>query len=189
MQAFEPTFYDQHSLALILGSFPSRHSRQYHFYYQHPKNRFWKILESLFKIPLCENLNSKESIDRQKAFLKDKKIVVWDTIISCNAPNSSDSDLREIQINHGVMDLLKSTAIEAIFLNGSKAKESFHQLCKKHQKELLEIEGIEQKKHFELQIQHRVIKVYPLLSTSPANARYSLEALIQNWQIIKQYIP
>lgn len=188
MHAFEPTFYDKNSLALILGSFPSKHSRQYNFYYQHPRNRFWKILESLFGIPLCKNLNSKENINRQKAFLKDKKIVVWDTIFSCNAPNSSDSNLREIQINNGVLDILESTAIQAIFLNGSKARELFDKLCKKHQKELLAIEGIDEKKHFELKIQHRVIKVYPLLSTSPANVKYNLESLIQNWQIIKQYI-
>ena len=39
---FEPV-YDENSRILILGSFPSVKSRENHFYYGHPQNRFWKV--------------------------------------------------------------------------------------------------------------------------------------------------
>lgn len=35
--------YDEHSEVLILGTFPSVKSRENHFYYGHPRNRFWKV--------------------------------------------------------------------------------------------------------------------------------------------------
>ena len=35
---------------LILGSFPSVKSRENMFFYMHPQNRFWKILEMRSKI-------------------------------------------------------------------------------------------------------------------------------------------
>lgn len=45
---FEP-FFDENSKVLILGSFPSIKSREENFYYQHSKNRFWRIFEILFE--------------------------------------------------------------------------------------------------------------------------------------------
>ncbi len=40
---FEPVF-DGNSEVLILGTFPSVKSRENHFYYGHPQNRFWRVL-------------------------------------------------------------------------------------------------------------------------------------------------
>ena len=40
---FEPVF-DENSKILILGTFPSVKSRENHFYYGHPQNRFWKVM-------------------------------------------------------------------------------------------------------------------------------------------------
>ena len=40
--------YNEQSKILILGSFPSVKSREICFYYGHPQNRFWKILENIF---------------------------------------------------------------------------------------------------------------------------------------------
>ena len=38
--SFEPV-YNEHSRALILGTWPSPKSREMAFYYGHPQNRFW----------------------------------------------------------------------------------------------------------------------------------------------------
>lgn len=58
---FEPV-YDKHSKILILGSFPSVKSRENHFYYGHPQNRFWKVLAATMdeSVPTTieENLSS-----------------------------------------------------------------------------------------------------------------------------------
>ena len=44
--SFEPVF-DGNSEVLILGTFPSVKSRENHFYYGHPQNRFWKVLAAV----------------------------------------------------------------------------------------------------------------------------------------------
>ena len=41
--------YNEHSQILILGSMPSKKSREAKFYYAHPQNRFWRILAKLFQ--------------------------------------------------------------------------------------------------------------------------------------------
>ena len=40
---------DEGSRTLILGSFPSVKSREAAFFYGHPQNRFWKVLELIFE--------------------------------------------------------------------------------------------------------------------------------------------
>lgn len=43
---FEPVF-NEGSRILILGTFPSVKSRETHFFYGHPQNRFWKVMAAL----------------------------------------------------------------------------------------------------------------------------------------------
>ena len=40
--------WDGESRALILGSMPSPKSRAAAFYYMHPQNRFWPVMQALF---------------------------------------------------------------------------------------------------------------------------------------------
>lgn len=82
---FKP-FFDKDSKILILGSFPSVKSREDGFYYQHPRNRFWPILETLFDTRL-------ENITKQQAFLKEKNIAIWDVLQSCKIKNSDDKTI------------------------------------------------------------------------------------------------
>ena len=49
--SFAPV-YDDHSRALILGTWPSPKSREMAFYYGHPQNRFWPLLAALTGEPL-----------------------------------------------------------------------------------------------------------------------------------------
>lgn len=53
---------DGHSRVLILGSLPSVKSRENHFYYGHPQNRFWKVLAGVCQaeVPV--------SVEEKKAF-------------------------------------------------------------------------------------------------------------------------
>ena len=58
-----PPVFDSSSRILILGSFPSVKSREGHFFYHHPQNRFWKTLAGVLKSPVPI------SIDEKKEFL------------------------------------------------------------------------------------------------------------------------
>lgn len=113
---FKP-FFDKDSKILILGSFPSVKSRQYGFYYQHPRNRFWPILETLFNVKL-------ENITKQQAFLRKKHIALWDVLQSCKIKNSDDKTISYAKAND--LNLILSQAkIQAIFTTGQSAYKFF----------------------------------------------------------------
>ena len=149
--------YNQDSRILILGSFPSVKSRQAQFFYHHPQNRFWRVLENLYQV---ERL---ETIEDKKNFLLEHHIALWDVIESCKIKGSSDSSIKDVKIND-IQKLIKESHIHKIYTNGQKA----HQLYQKYCLEITQLEDI------------------CLPSTSPANATYSLEKLLLSWQIVLQ---
>ena len=46
---YEPV-YSASSKILILGTIPSPTSRENGFYYMHPQNRFWLIMQKIFDV-------------------------------------------------------------------------------------------------------------------------------------------
>lgn len=106
---FKPVFNSK-SKVLILGSFPSVKSREESFYYAHPQNRFWKVLENIFE----------EKIANKEEFLLKHNIALWDVIQSCEIKGSSDSSIKNVKVND-IKNLIKNTDITVILLNGNKA--------------------------------------------------------------------
>lgn len=147
--------YDHNSQVLILGSFPSVKSRQAQFFYHHPQNRFWKTLSSLFQE------DTPKTIEDKKEFLLKHRIAVWDVIESCEIVSSSDSSIQSVKVND-ISKILSQTSIKQIYTNGQKS----HQLYQKYCLPITKQEDI------------------CLPSSSPANAQYSLDKLIQEWSII-----
>lgn len=147
-----PPVYDKHSKILILGTFPSVKSREGDFYYHHPQNRFWKLLSRLFKEELPQ------SIPEKKQMLLTHQTALWDVVKSCDIVGSSDASIRNILPND-LSVILERCRIEQIFTNGNKAQELYMQLCyPKTGRESIR-----------------------LPSTSPANAAYSLDQLVNIW--------
>lgn len=151
IHTFEPV-YDEKSKILILGTFPSVKSRESGFYYQHPQNRFWKVISALAGRP------TPGTIEEQKTLLLENHIAVWDVIYSCDINGSSDSSIKNV-VPNDIRALLDQTNIETIYANGGKAYELYKRYC------------------FELP--DKVVIKLP--STSPANASYSLEKLVVCW--------
>lgn len=151
----EPT-YDANSEILILGSFPSVLSREIGYFYGHPQNRFWKVLAEVFE----ENVP--ETIVEKKEFLLRNKVAVWDVIASCDIVGSSDSTIENVEVND-IEKLISASKIRRIFTNGRKASE----LYKKYLEPKLGIPAIY------------------LPSTSPANASWSIEKLLEDWKGVK----
>lgn len=144
--------YDSNSQILILGSFPSVQSRKQNFYYAHPQNRFWKILGQIFD----EEVGS--SIEQKKAFLKKHHIALWDVIEQCSIQGSSDSSIRDV-IPTNLSYILDQSKITTIFCNGKKAI----QLFDRYQK-------------------NNGLQATYLPSSSPANAAFRLERLVEEWK-------
>ncbi|MDA3931175.1 MAG: DNA-deoxyinosine glycosylase [Tenericutes bacterium] len=148
--------YDKESKVLILGSFPSVKSRDNDFYYMHPQNRFWKILEQIYS----DNFTS-PNVDEKKNLLKKHHIALYDVIESCTIQGSSDSSIKDVQIAD-IQNIIDTSSVQSIYLNGRKAESIF-------------LDQFADLKKF---------ATY-LPSTSPANARYSLVDLLGVWKKIK----
>lgn len=78
--------YDKNSKILLLGSMPSRKSRESAFYYMHPQNRFWSILSLLLQ---------EEIIDKEQ-FVKKHHIALWDVVSSCDIIGASDASIKNV---------------------------------------------------------------------------------------------
>ena len=154
-----PPIYDEHSRILILGSFPSVKSREGCFFYHHPRNRFWKILALVLNRPIPE------SIEEKKRFLLDNHIAVWDVIASCTIEGSSDSSIKNV-VPNDLAKILETGNIRQIFCNGAAS----HNLYRKYTEE------------------KTGRKALRLPSTSPANAACSLDKLIEQWSVIRDYL-
>lgn len=148
--------YNEESRILILGSFPSVKSREAQFFYGHPQNRFWKVTSSVFEESVPE------TIEEKRAFLLRNKIAVWDVIQSCDIVGSSDSSITNVIVND-IEPILNKSEIKNIYVNGKKA----YSLYNKYIKPIIGVDAV------------------CLPSTSPANAAWNLEKLVEEWKIIK----
>ena len=148
--------YDSDSRILILGSFPSVKSREEMFFYGHPQNRFWKVISRVYE---CDE---PKDITEKKSFLLAHGVAVWDVIASCDIVGSSDSSIKNV-VPNDLNIILEKAKIERIFVNGKTAKKYYD----KYIKNLIEREAI------------------CLPSTSPANAAWSLDRLVDEWKKIK----
>ncbi len=151
--------YNKESKILILGSFPSIKSRQMKFYYSHPKNQFWPILQEIF------NEKIKNDPASRTEFVLKHNIALWDVIASCDILSSKDSSIKNIKVND-INKIVNNSRIKAIFTTGKKATELY-------EKYLYHITKIK--------------SIY-LPSTSPVYQSMKLDEKIKKYEIIKSYL-
>ena len=151
-----PAVYDYNSRILILGSHPSVRSKEQGFFYMHKSNRFWRVLSHILNVDLVS-----VTIPERKSALLKNNIALYDVVEECDIIGSSDSTIRNV-VYADIETIIKSSHITHIFLNGKTACSLF-------------------------------LKAFPdyadiatlLPSTSPANAAFSLDRLIDSWKKIK----
>jgi hypoxanthine-DNA glycosylase len=150
-----PPIYNENSKILILGSFPSVKSREQQFFYGHKQNRFWKVLAQILECPVPND------IEEKKEMLLNNHIALWDVIASCSITGSSDASITDV-VPNDLSPILETAEIQAIYCNGNKAYELYQKYIYPTNK----------------------IQAIKLPSTSPANASYSLERLVGEWEKI-----
>ncbi len=150
-QDFAPVC-DENSRVLILGTAPSKKSRESGFYYGHPQNRFWKMLAILTgeEVP--------RTIEEKRALLLRNHIALHDVIHSCDIIGSSDSSIRNVEPAE-LEKILAVTGNIPVLCNGGTS----FKLYQKYQEEKLGIEAVQ------------------MPSTSPANAAWKLDMLVETW--------
>ena len=114
---FDPIVFND-TQTLILGSFPSIRSFENNFYYAHPQNQFWNILEAVTGYPVNNQ-------DQKIWLLKENHLGVWDIISSCQRENSLDSSLEDEVLNDIPALLEKYSSIKKIAFTGKKAQALF----------------------------------------------------------------
>ena len=150
-----PSLYDSHSRVLLLGSIPSPKSREIGFFYGHPQNRFWRVLAAV----LGEEVP--QTIEEKRTMCLKHHVALWDTIARCDIAGASDTSIRNAEPND-IGKLVRESEITRIFATGGKSAELYRKL-------------IEPTLH---------IPITQLPSTSPANAAWSLERLIEAYRVI-----
>ena len=150
-----PPLYDSPSRVLLLGSIPSPKSREIGFFYGHPQNRFWRVLAAVLGEEVPQTIE-----DKRTMCLK-HHVALWDTIARCEIAGASDTSIRNA-VPNDIGKLVRESEITRIFATGGKSAELYRKL-------------IEPTLH---------IPITQLPSTSPANAAWSLERLIEAYRVI-----
>lgn len=148
--------FDENSRILILGSFPSVKSREEGFFYGHPQNRFWKVVSAVY------GKETPKTVEQKCEFLLSNNIALWDVIGSCEITGSADSSIKNVTPND-LRLILDKSPIKKIFVNGRTAEKFYNKYT------LSKIK----------------VNAVCLPSTSPANAQWTLERLVNEWKQIK----
>ena len=151
---FPPLFYDG-SRTLILGSFPSVKSREVMFFYGHPQNRFWRVIAALY------GEETPRTTEEKSGLILRRSLALWDTIQSCTITGSSDSSVRDV-VPNDLSVILQNSRVDRVFCNGALSHKLYTRYC----------------------MPQTGISAVKLPSTSPANAAYSLERLIDEWRVL-----
>ena len=152
--------YDENSRILILGSFPSVKSREAAFFYGHPQNRFWRVLAAVL------GEEAPQTAAEKKSLLLRHGVALWDVIASCDIAGSSDASITNV-VPNDLSRILDAAPVRRIFCNGGTSYACYKKYCRAK----LGREAVQ------------------LPSTSPANARWTKEKLVEAWgAALKPYL-
>jgi hypoxanthine-DNA glycosylase len=150
-----PPLFGKDSETLILGSFPSIKSREAAFFYGHPQNRFWTVFAAV-----C-GCKKPLTVEEKKKLILSNKLALWDVIAQCEIEGSADSTITDVTAND-LSVILENSNVKRIFVNGKTAEKYYNKYT----------------------YPKTGIKAVCLPSTSPANAAWSIERLIDVWKTI-----
>jgi hypoxanthine-DNA glycosylase len=160
VQSFPPIASEK-SKVLILGSMPGPRSLRVEQYYAHQRNAFWNIMGELFDAG--PSLPYEERVMR----LLSVGVALWDSLQECIRPGGLDAAIRDEVANDFAGFFKKHRNITHVFFNGGKAENAF----KRHA-----LPSMNEGQHI----------FQRLPSTSPANARMTLDAKVQAWRAVKK---
>ncbi|NEG69195.1 DNA-deoxyinosine glycosylase [Bifidobacterium choloepi] len=153
--------WNNNSRVLFLGTMASPKSREAGFFYMHPRNRFWPIMEALFADMDDPADRVGTTADERRQFALRHGIALWDTVESCDILGASDSSIRNV-VPSDLGPMIRGSRIRHIYPTGAKAAQLYKRYCHP----ILESEGLGD------------IPATPLPSTSPAYASKTLDDLI-----------
>lgn len=112
-------FIPQNTKYLMLGSFVTKPSNPYEWFYANDRNQFWPIMEEVYGT----TFNTKEK--QQQLFIR-LEMALSDTILACERKNNSNLDINlyNIVYNTAIKDIIHNHNIQKIFFT-SRYVETF----------------------------------------------------------------
>ncbi|WP_338142127.1 uracil-DNA glycosylase family protein [Bifidobacterium dolichotidis] len=153
--------WNQYSRVLFLGTMASPKSREAGFFYMHPQNRFWPVMEALFANPDDPNDRVGKTRETRQAFALHHGFALWDTVEACDILGASDASIKNVK-PADLAPMIAGSNIDHIYPSGAKAMQLYEKYC---QPKLAEA-GLE-------------VPVTPLPSTSPAYASKTRDQIIE----------
>jgi hypoxanthine-DNA glycosylase len=111
-----PPVVDAGVRLLILGSLPGEASLAAERYYAHPRNQFWRLLETMLEEPL-EALPYPARLER----LLSRGVGLWDTVATAERHGSLDGAMRSIAANPLPALVETLPELRAVAFNGGTA--------------------------------------------------------------------
>jgi hypoxanthine-DNA glycosylase len=153
--SFDPISNSETTI-LILGTMPGEKSLELGEYYEHSRNRFWKIISTITNNSLPLTYADK------KELLMKSKIGVWDVAHKANRKGSLDSSIEDEEPNDLDGFIARHKNLKVIGFNGAKSEALFD-------------------KYFDRKSD---LKYISLPSTSPANTGIDFENICKIWRQI-----
>ena len=163
-----PPVWNSESRILILGTMPSPKSREAGFFYMHPQNRFWNVISEVFGEAFAlpnKTPDISAAITERRDFLLRHHLAMWDVLASCEITGAADSSIKNA-IPNDFTEILENSKIHHIICTGKTAFNLWQKHCAVKYKERCGL------------------TIHCLPSTSPANAQWSKEKLIEEYKVI-----
>lgn len=136
----------------------------------HPQNRLWNVLGEVygehFSLP-NKATDITAAISERRDFLLRHNIAMWDVLASCEIEGAADSSIKNA-VPNDFTSILENSKIHSVFCTGKTAYNLWMKHCDSRYK-----------KQFNL-------TVHCLPSTSPANAQWNKEKLIEEYKLIEE---
>lgn len=151
-----PAVFDGQSRVLLLGTLPSPASRARGFHYANPQNRFWRVMAALWDEPVPQDNAARRSL------LHRHRLALHDVLRSAEIRGASDASITR-PVANDLSAILEAAPICRIFCTGTTAARLYRRY-----------------------IEPRLgIGCVVLPSTSPANARWSLDDLVEAYGVVR----
>ena len=114
----------------MLGSFVTKPSNPYLWFYANGRNQFWPIMQEVYK----SDFSTK---DQQQALFVKLEMALADIILSCERRHNSNLDVNLFNIvynTQGITAIITSNSIKKLFFTSRHVEDLF----KKHFKELVQ---------------------------------------------------
>lgn len=138
---------------------PSPQSREHGFHYGNPHNRFWRVIAGLWGEEVPPTIEGKRELILRHGLALD------DVLLGCTIVGASDSSIRDPEPND-LTRVMSVAPIQRVFCTGSAAGRLYHRYVEP-------VCGL---------------RATTLPSTSPANARWSLEQLIDAYGVVREAV-